>query len=124
VSAAHSFHLPCLVFSLNSLRSLTVSTCWRHFCTAAELTAVSPVVLSHPASLIRFRRARAGVTFMPLNRIRVKDVALPKSSDVIAMIDRLKYKDMFSKAIRQVSAAALLVLAVCRWPSSAAGAID
>jgi structural maintenance of chromosome 3 (chondroitin sulfate proteoglycan 6) len=43
------------------------------------------------------------VTFMPLNRLAVKDVPLPDSPDVKPMISELKFKPVLQKAFQQVT---------------------
>lgn len=40
------------------------------------------------------------VTFMPLNRLHVKDIDYPQTSDAIPMISKLNYDPKFDKALR------------------------
>jgi len=40
------------------------------------------------------------VTFMPLNRLHVKNIDYPRTSDAIPMIQKLNYDAKFDKALR------------------------
>ncbi|XP_065334483.1 structural maintenance of chromosomes protein 3 [Cloeon dipterum] len=42
------------------------------------------------------------VTFMPLNRLNVKDIAYPESADALPMVKKLNYEDKYDKAIRYI----------------------
>lgn len=46
------------------------------------------------------QRLPGEVTFMPLNRLHVKNIDYPKTSDAIPMIHKLKYDVKFDKALR------------------------
>lgn len=51
----------------------------------------------------RLQKERGGrITFTPLNRIKVKPVEVPKTSDAVHLIGRLKYDPKFEKAMQQV----------------------
>lgn len=43
------------------------------------------------------------VTFMPLNRLHPKQVQYPSGSDVLPMIEKLKFSPIYQKAFMQVS---------------------
>jgi len=52
--------------------------------------------------LDHLNREKAGrVTFMPLNRIRVKAVAYPDTKDAIPVVKRLRYDPKLEKAFQQ-----------------------
>eukprot|EP00004_Rigifila_ramosa_P023938 TRINITY_DN6817_c0_g1_i1.p1 TRINITY_DN6817_c0_g1~~TRINITY_DN6817_c0_g1_i1.p1 ORF type:complete len:1266 (-),score=403.87 TRINITY_DN6817_c0_g1_i1:64-3414(-) len=48
------------------------------------------------------------LTFMPLNKLRVKPVELPHSIDAVPLIDNIKFKPMFQKAFQHVFGKTLL----------------
>lgn len=51
----------------------------------------------------QLQQEKAGrVTFAPLNRIRVSPVEVPKASDAVPLISRLKYDARFENAMQQV----------------------
>lgn len=49
------------------------------------------------------QRLPGEVTFMPLNRLHVKDIDYPDTSDAIAMISQLNYDPKYDKALRSVT---------------------
>ncbi|KAG5329047.1 SMC3 protein, partial [Acromyrmex heyeri] len=48
------------------------------------------------------QRLPGEVTFMPLNRLHVKDIDYPQTSDAIPMISKLNYDPKFDKALRYI----------------------
>ncbi|KAL4188470.1 hypothetical protein AMTRI_Chr08g160350 [Amborella trichopoda] len=84
--------------------------CDEKFFTAVEVTAGNSlfhvVVETDEIStrIIRYLSAEKGgrVTFIPLNRVRAPHVTIPKSSEVIPLLDRMKYSDRFKPAFKQV----------------------
>merc|ERR1712203_154440 len=42
------------------------------------------------------------VTFMPLNRLHVRNIDYPNTKDAIAMMGKLTYDDMYDKALRYI----------------------
>lgn len=42
------------------------------------------------------------VTFMPLNRLKPKPANIPKASDAVHLVTKLRYNDMYDKAFQQV----------------------
>ncbi|KAK4321318.1 hypothetical protein Pmani_007859 [Petrolisthes manimaculis] len=42
------------------------------------------------------------VTFLPLDKLKVKDINYPNSTDMVPMIDKLQYSGQFNKAIKSV----------------------
>jgi structural maintenance of chromosome 3 (chondroitin sulfate proteoglycan 6) len=51
---------------------------------------------------IMLKEKTGRVTFMPLNRIKPKDVNYPNATDAIPLIDKLRYEPALDKAFRQV----------------------
>ena len=51
---------------------------------------------------IMLKEKTGRVTFMPLNRIKPKDVAYPNATDAIPLISKLSYDPALDKAFRQV----------------------
>ncbi|KAK9465850.1 RecF/RecN/SMC [Lipomyces arxii] len=48
-------------------------------------------------------RERSGrVTFVPLNRLKIKPVSYPKTDDAIPLIDKVQYDEKYAKAVEQV----------------------
>lgn len=57
---------------------------------------------------VRLNKEKAGrVTFMPLNKLAVKEPSYPRTETTLPMIDRLKFKSMFRKAFLHVSIRAI-----------------
>ncbi|TLD35982.1 chromosome segregation protein sudA [Venturia nashicola] len=49
------------------------------------------------------QREKAGrVTFMPLNRLKSKQVNIPKASDAVHMLDKLRFDEKFERAFQHV----------------------
>ncbi|KAL0121068.1 hypothetical protein PUN28_008650 [Cardiocondyla obscurior] len=48
------------------------------------------------------QRLPGEVTFMPLNRLHVKEIGYPKTNDAIPMISKLNYDPKFDKALRYI----------------------
>ena len=48
------------------------------------------------------------VTFLPLNKLDVRDTAYPETKDVIPMISKLRYNPRFDKAFKHVFGKALV----------------
>ncbi len=42
------------------------------------------------------------VTFMPLNRLHVRQIEYPQTKDAIAMVSKLEYEDKYDKALRYI----------------------
>ncbi|XP_059093382.1 structural maintenance of chromosomes protein 3-like [Tigriopus californicus] len=42
------------------------------------------------------------VTFMPLNRLHVRQIEYPQTKDAIAMVSKLEYEDRYDKALRYI----------------------
>lgn len=42
------------------------------------------------------------VTFMPLNRLHVRNIDYPQTKDAIAMVSKLEYEDKYDKALRYI----------------------
>ena len=42
------------------------------------------------------------VTFMPLNRLHVRNIDYPQTKDAIAMVSKLEYEDRYDKALRYI----------------------
>ncbi|XP_042497840.1 structural maintenance of chromosomes protein 3 [Macadamia integrifolia] len=97
---------------------LELLDCEEKFFTAVEVTAGNSlfhvVVETDEIStqIIRHLNALKGgrVTFIPLNRVRAPHVTYPRSSDVIPLIDKLKFSRNHSPAFAQVFGRTL----VCR----------
>ncbi|XP_043703030.1 structural maintenance of chromosomes protein 3 [Telopea speciosissima] len=97
---------------------LELLDCEEKFFTAVEVTAGNSlfhvVVETDEIStqIIRHLNALKGgrVTFIPLNRVRAPHVTYPRSSDVIPLIDKLKFSRNLSPAFAQVFGRTL----VCR----------
>lgn len=51
---------------------------------------------------IMLKEKTGRVTFMPLNRLKPKDVTYPNAPDAIPLIDKLRFDPQHSKAFRQV----------------------
>ncbi|KAL9576485.1 MAG: hypothetical protein Q9212_007058, partial [Teloschistes hypoglaucus] len=49
------------------------------------------------------QKEKAGrITFMPLNRLRPKQVNLPKSNDAMPMVEKMRFDPMYERAMQQV----------------------
>jgi structural maintenance of chromosome 3 (chondroitin sulfate proteoglycan 6) len=51
---------------------------------------------------IMIRDKTGRVTFMPLNRLKPKNPELPNTNEAFPLIDKLRYDDMYEKALQQV----------------------
>lgn len=59
----------------------------------------------------RLNKEKAGrVTFMPLNKLAVKEPSYPRTETTLPIIDRLKFKSVFRKAFLHVSFLLFLTL--------------
>ncbi|KJX99370.1 chromosome segregation protein suda [Zymoseptoria brevis] len=84
--------------------------CRDSYKTAAEVTAGAS--LFHyvveddevAETLIKRLQAEKGgrVTFTPLNRVKVRPVEMPKASDAVALLSKLRYDAKYEKAMQQV----------------------
>ncbi|XP_009801877.1 structural maintenance of chromosomes protein 3 [Nicotiana sylvestris] len=86
--------------------------CDEKFFTAVEVTAGNSlfhVVVDNDETstkIIRHLNAQKGgrVTFIPLNRVKAPHVNYPNSSDVIPLVKKLTFSDVYEKAFKQVFA--------------------
>ncbi|KAK1394510.1 Serine/threonine-protein kinase TOUSLED [Heracleum sosnowskyi] len=86
--------------------------CDEKFFTAVEVTAGNSlfhVVVENDeisTQIIRHLNAQKGgrVTFIPLNRVKAPHVVYPRSSDVIALLNKLKFLPKYNPAFAQVFA--------------------
>jgi structural maintenance of chromosome 3 (chondroitin sulfate proteoglycan 6) len=84
--------------------------CRDSYKTAAEVTAGASlfhyVVEDDEVAerLIKRLQAERGgrVTFTPLNRVKVREVEMPKASDAVALLSKLRYDARYEKAMHQV----------------------
>jgi structural maintenance of chromosome 3 (chondroitin sulfate proteoglycan 6) len=84
--------------------------CRDSYKTAAEVTAGASlfhyVVEDDEVAerLIKRLQAERGgrVTFTPLNRVKVREVEMPKASDAVALLSKLRYDAKYEKAMHQV----------------------
>lgn len=55
--------------------------------------------------IIRHLNASKGgrVTFIPLNKVKPAHINCPQSDDVVPLLKKLKFQDMYTKAFSQVS---------------------
>ncbi|KAH8115688.1 structural maintenance of chromosome protein 3 [Phellopilus nigrolimitatus] len=82
----------------------------KKFNTAIELTAGNSlfhVVVDTDETASRvldimLKEKNGRVTFMPLNRLKPRDVAYPNAPDAIPLIDKLRFDPMHEKAFKQV----------------------
>ncbi|ODV63746.1 cohesin subunit SMC3 [Ascoidea rubescens DSM 1968] len=71
----------------------------------------------HTASTVmeELVRSKAGrVTFMPLNRLKPKDVVYPNSNDCVPLIKKIVYDEQFSVAVKQVFSRSVVAISLER----------
>ncbi|XP_065071317.1 structural maintenance of chromosomes protein 3-like [Rhopilema esculentum] len=84
-------------------------TCEDKFFTAIEVTAGNKLfniivdndkIGAQVLSIMNKQKLPGEVTFMPLNRLKFKDIDYPQSADVIPMISKVKFHPMFKPAMQ------------------------
>ncbi|KAK4502164.1 hypothetical protein PRZ48_005589 [Zasmidium cellare] len=83
--------------------------CNPNYKTAAEVTAGASlfhyVVDNDQIAdrlIARLQKMKGRLTFIPLNRLKIKPVEVPKTSDAVHLISKLKFDPRFEKAMQQV----------------------
>lgn len=117
--------LPFMEFVLQKLCSVCLKaksfTCYQCYeLTSFVMNSLFHVVVDSDetaTTIIRHLTALKGgrVTFIPLNKVKPPYVNCPQSDDVVPLLKKLKFQEIYTKAFAQVSVAYFIYFYILFW---------